>query len=319
MRDRSSDSTLGKVVTPQLSSGPLGRNQIRPRHNMFDSRIHRRFGTLLIIASVLSYQMRAQVLMTARHLLTKSDSLIATRIGSTKLISVFASNVDTNGVATEWEYGYLSADTARYNVLGFNGQVAFADSFPRWVGFQPLANRWMDSDSALLIAQRSGGDVLIKIHPDCRIEAWLYQLVRYIGDDTLSSFPAWFIRYAGGDSSISFWIDANTSEVLFGGQIVLSVQNVNDRSLPTSFELHQNYPNPFNPTTNIDFDVPKNSIVTLKIFNLLGRETVTLVSQRLDAGHYKRIWNAGQLPSGVYFCVFRSGYYSKTIKLILEK
>jgi hypothetical protein len=67
------------------------------------------------------------------------------------------------------------------------------------------------------------------------------------------------------------------------------------------FELGQNYPNPFNPTTTIEFSIPKAEFVTLKIYNILGEEVTTLVSERLTAGQYKYQWDASGLPSGVYF------------------
>ncbi len=66
------------------------------------------------------------------------------------------------------------------------------------------------------------------------------------------------------------------------------------------FVLKQNYPNPFNPTTNIEFELPKASNVTLKIFTILGEEVATLVSDKLSSGSYSYLWNAGDLASGVY-------------------
>ena len=76
--------------------------------------------------------------------------------------------------------------------------------------------------------------------------------------------------------------------------------------VPREFVLHQNYPNPFNPTTNIDFDVPVQSTVTLKVYNLLGQEIATLFSGNAAAGTHHVVWNGtdnlgSTAASGVYF------------------
>ena len=82
-----------------------------------------------------------------------------------------------------------------------------------------------------------------------------------------------------------------------------------DNSLPKEFALSQNYPNPFNPTTHFKFSIPKTSFVSLKIFDILGKEIATLVDEIKPAGIYILEFNAGNLPggkaglaSGVYFC-----------------
>jgi hypothetical protein len=90
-----------------------------------------------------------------------------------------------------------------------------------------------------------------------------------------------------------------------------------DENLPTEFTLKQNYPNPFNPNTSIEFSIPKQEFVTLKIYNLLGQEVTTLVSDRLKAGNYNYIWNAGTLASGVYFYELEVGDFVETRKMIL--
>ncbi len=71
--------------------------------------------------------------------------------------------------------------------------------------------------------------------------------------------------------------------------------------LPTQYALHQNYPNPFNPSTSIRYDLPEKSIVTLKIYDLLGRQVITLVDGVQDAGFSVLRWNAAGFTSGVYF------------------
>jgi plastocyanin len=69
---------------------------------------------------------------------------------------------------------------------------------------------------------------------------------------------------------------------------------------PHDFRLNQNYPNPFNPTTAIPFDLPVQSRVTIRIYNLIGQEVATIINESIPAGSYTRIWNASHIPSGVY-------------------
>ncbi len=95
-----------------------------------------------------------------------------------------------------------------------------------------------------------------------------------------------------------------------------------DRSqFPSAFVLHQNYPNPFNPETNISFDLPKNSFVTLKIFNLIGQEVATIVNTQLEAGRhaYKVSGEQFGLSSGMYLYQLKAGNYVRTKKCILLK
>ncbi|MBI5215150.1 MAG: choice-of-anchor D domain-containing protein [Ignavibacteriae bacterium] len=82
---------------------------------------------------------------------------------------------------------------------------------------------------------------------------------------------------------------------------------------PTSFELYQNYPNPFNPTTNFGFRISDFGLVTLKVFNLLGQEVATLLSQAaMDAGEYEIEFDASSLSSGVYFYQLRAESMERT-------
>ncbi len=74
-----------------------------------------------------------------------------------------------------------------------------------------------------------------------------------------------------------------------------------ENSIPAEFSLEQNYPNPFNPTTTIQFTLPEASKVTLKLFNILGRELTTLVDKEMESGVHKILFDAKDFASGVYF------------------
>jgi photosystem II stability/assembly factor-like uncharacterized protein len=83
------------------------------------------------------------------------------------------------------------------------------------------------------------------------------------------------------------------------------------------FMLYQNYPNPFNPLTNFSFIIPARSFVSLKVFDVMGREVATLVNGELSAGNHTQQWNVANNASGVYFYRLHAGAFTETKKLIL--
>ncbi len=85
--------------------------------------------------------------------------------------------------------------------------------------------------------------------------------------------------------------------------------------VPTSFSLSQNYPNPFNPSTVISYTLPQNTLVTLRVYDVLGRVVQTLVDTRQSPGNHWVTFNAAGLPSGVYFCRLEAGSRHQTKKL----
>jgi len=97
---------------------------------------------------------------------------------------------------------------------------------------------------------------------------------------------------------------------------VVGIAN-NISQIPDQLMLFQNYPNPFNPTTTIEFVLPHTEFVTLKIYNILGQEVATLVSEELTSGKYKYEWNASGLASGVYLYQLEAGNFVEIKKLIL--
>jgi flagellar hook assembly protein FlgD len=93
-------------------------------------------------------------------------------------------------------------------------------------------------------------------------------------------------------------------------------------SIPLVFQLSQNYPNPFNPSTVISYQLPVTSNVTLKVYDILGREVATLVNEEKSAGSYEIQFDSHSgedrnLTSGIYFYQLKAGDYSETRKMIL--
>jgi hypothetical protein len=104
----------------------------------------------------------------------------------------------------------------------------------------------------------------------------------------------------------------------------LEVRIVEGRPVPQEYELSQNYPNPFNPSTRIEFSVPKQSRVTLKIYDVIGREIAVLMNDVRSAGRYSAEWNGRDqfghpAASGIYFYSLSSGQYVQTKKMVLLK
>ena len=87
----------------------------------------------------------------------------------------------------------------------------------------------------------------------------------------------------------------------------------------STFELFQNYPNPFNPETVITYQLPVSSFVTLRVFDVLGKEVVTLVNEVKDAGQHKIKFDASKISSGVYFYSLQTGSFYSTKKLMVLK
>jgi hypothetical protein len=100
-----------------------------------------------------------------------------------------------------------------------------------------------------------------------------------------------------------------------------SISSVQDEEeyIPEKFILQQSYPNPFNPSATIAYQIPELSLVTIKVYDLLGREVVTLVDEFKPAGKYETEFNAANLPSGVYFYQLKSGGFIQSMKMVLMK
>lgn len=140
-------------------------------------------------------------------------------------------------------------------------------------------------------------------------EPWLYP-VRYWVKVVDNSYD----ESVFSDFTSAIGINDGSVPIGSGGDNLFSNSNI-----PKSFDLKQNYPNPFNPITNINFDLPKNILVTIKIYDLLGREIKTLVNEFKNAGSYIVSFNGSELASGVYFYRIQAGDFVSVKKMVLIK
>lgn len=133
----------------------------------------------------------------------------------------------------------------------------------------------------------------------------------------LQSFMTYYWRVRAKYVSGTVW--SNWTMVLnFMTVCSTEVQQIGNE-IPNKFDLSQNYPNPFNPVTKVSFDLPKQSFVSLKVYDITGREIATLVNEELSAGKYVSDFDASKLSSGTYFYRLETGDFIATKKMILLK
>jgi len=99
--------------------------------------------------------------------------------------------------------------------------------------------------------------------------------------------------------------------------LITSVEQIS--GLPNGYSLRQNYPNPFNPSTNIEYSIPSESLVELKVYDVLGNEVASLVNEQQQAGVYRADFTGSNLASGLYIARIVAGNYTNTIKMTLLK
>jgi FG-GAP repeat. len=126
-------------------------------------------------------------------------------------------------------------------------------------------------------------------------------------------------RYVFVDRTATGKVQYRLKQVDFDGAFEYSPIIEVEAGVPRTFELSQNYPNPFNPSTVISYQLPVVSEVSLKVYDLLGREVATLVNQRQEAGRYQVVFDASRLASGVYFYRLQAGAFVETRKMMVVR
>ncbi|MGK9477005.1 SMP-30/gluconolactonase/LRE family protein [Melioribacter sp. OK-6-Me] len=121
----------------------------------------------------------------------------------------------------------------------------------------------------------------------------------------------------GEDDNKTLFITAGHS--VFKVRPIITSNENNGQSIPKEYELFQNFPNPFNPSTKISYVIPVDSHVTIKLYDDMGREVVTLENSKKPAGTHTLIFNAKRLPSGVYYYKLIAEDYTASKKLLLLK
>jgi len=138
------------------------------------------------------------------------------------------------------------------------------------------------------------------------------------GSDTRDYKPS-VIELPNSDLGVIFVATQGGNKKLYWDRFS-SVTNIsNNNTNAESYNLSQNYPNPFNPSTTIEFAIPNSEIVSLKVFDVLGKEVATLVNKKMEKGSYSVNFNASKLTSGVYFYKLVSGNFTTVKRMMLVK
>ena len=116
----------------------------------------------------------------------------------------------------------------------------------------------------------------------------------------------------------TLWAVRNNGKISRYGTPISGITVVSNE-IPSSYSVSQNYPNPFNPTTKINFALPKSGLVSMKVYDILGKEVATLVNEVKNAGNYTVDFNASSLTSGVYFYKVSVNGFSEVKKMLLLK
>jgi hypothetical protein len=219
---------------------------------------------------------------------------------------------------------YPGDDTGNYSIFlfGFSSKLILA--FPALIEFGdvPIGQTGIDS---LIVLNRGASPINIdsiningpnpanfSIDPTFfTLEPGESQSVSVnFSPDTLGSFSAFLIINS---------TEGNDTINLNGTGTTASAIEENVGLLPTKYQLSQNYPNPFNPTTTLNYQIPELSFVSLKVYDVLGNEIVTLVNEEKPAGSYEINFNAANLSSGIYFYKLQAGSFVETKKMVLMK
>ncbi|MEE9448995.1 MAG: ScyD/ScyE family protein [Ignavibacteriaceae bacterium] len=212
---------------------------------------------------------------------------------------VYAGNSFYVGVLTGFPY---TQGTAKVYEVDLSGNVSiFRD------GLTAVVDLNVDPRDSNLVVLQIGG-----IQPNA---GGIYKLFSGGATDTLAdglNFPTGMHFNPSGDLFVSTFDDG---QILKVNSTVSSV--LTSPGLPEGFVLQQNYPNPFNPTTTIRYSLPSSRHVALKIYDILGREVITLVNELQAAGNYNIKFDAIKLSSGLYFYKITAGSFSKVRKMML--
>jgi hypothetical protein len=159
--------------------------------------------------------------------------------------------------------------------------------------------------------------------PPVGVDSVSWQLIAADSNNVNLRKAYWNYQLINNDGSKGLHNPFFVVQVLLSSISYIGVQPISN-TVPSKFELAQNYPNPFNPTTRIKFAIAQTSDVSIKIYDITGREVNNLVNQRMTPGTYSVIWTAvnnmgNSVSSGVYFYRIEAGNYVESKKMMLVR
>ncbi len=233
----------------------------------------------------------------------------------------------------EWRTGYASAnDSVHWTKHPSMAPVIDKGAAGEWDADGPIADCVIKASNDYHVWYENNADTQIGYAVSHDGITWNKSLANPVLSPTPGTWDqggvewAWMIRsgkkhflyYAskGAVTSIGLAIDSTTEFPDTTNQ-TLDTGIPNYSEAPRTYALSQNFPNPFNPTTNFEFRIAEFGFVSLKVYDLLGREVATLVKELKQAGTHHLQWDASRLSSGVYFYRLQSGSFVETRKLVL--
>jgi hypothetical protein len=257
-----------------------------------------------------------------QNFIRQKESVLTIAASSKALVSMDAAEAVDNNPSTFWSSaGHTTATNTEWLYLNFGAKskISQVTMLPRDVSGAPMCfpanfkfqssingSSWTDIDGQTYTNYLCADTLTQKFTFSSPVTAQYLRL--YVTKLNKDSFGNYYCQIA--EISVS-----KTTSVKDGNS-----------NLPKEFSLSQNYPNPFNPSTEIQYSIPKNGMVTLQIYNLLGQVVSTLVNREQKAGSYTVNFDASNLPagrqglaSGIYMYRIQSGSFSLTKKMTLLK
>ena len=256
---------------------------------------HRLWSVSLVLILLRAPQALFAQAFLASHNKAVVDSVMTTIDSRARLVQIRSDSCLGNGSSRSWTYKYRFADTDTLTNYFFHttlsGAVFDSSNSFRTTGDAFVTLPWIDSDSALTLAEERGGATFRTVHPNSSISASLGQAV------VPNGHPLWYVLYDPHDTMVSklaIQVDATDT--------ALATAPMSPQGRPSAFVLWQNYPNPFNPTTHIRFFLRQSGMVKLTVFNLLGQCVASIVSGLMPAGSHEVEWDASSQPTGTFIC-----------------
>lgn len=236
----------------------------------------------------------------------ESGGVIVTCSKSSSL-DIYAQRINMDGVV-QWTSSGVAISTANFNeaptITGdLHGGAIIAWQHYGGSAFSDIYAQRVNSNGS---TQWTTNDVAVCSAPGSQV----FEAI--VGDGAGGAIIAWTDTRSLADPGDIYAQQVNNNGLL--GVITSVARKENS---PQRFTLSQNYPNPFNPSTKIEFQIPNVSQVSVKVFDLLGREVAVLVNEHLSAGSYETEWNATSFASDVYYYQMRAGDFVQTKKLLL--
>ena len=220
----------------------------------------------------------------------------------------------SHGIGTDVDYA-----TIKYNSAGAE----------QWVNRYNGSANYADNATALTLDH--SGNIYVTGFSSETLTSWDYATIKYNADGT----EQWVIKYNGTanstDAAISIAVDDPENVYVTGVSTgvgtgpdyatikysqTTGIEHISSE-LPEQLSLSQNYPNPFNPVTNLEFEISDLGFVSLKVYDILGKEVATLVYEKLSPGKYKVEFDGRGLTSGVYFYRLTAGEFTETKRMML--